>query len=47
MAIMKVKCTQTNYDVSDSDKCVYLLSLTSDTYWVELDFINNCKELQL
>jgi hypothetical protein len=31
-------------DTPNSDKCVCLLSPTSDIYWVELDFINNCKE---
>ena len=34
-------------DVLKSDKCVYALSPISGIYWVELDFINNCKKLQL
>jgi hypothetical protein len=34
-------------DVPNSDNCVCLLSPTSDIYWVELGFINNCKEPQL
>jgi hypothetical protein len=34
-------------DASNSDKYVYLLSLTSGNYWVELGFINNYKEPQL
>ena len=34
-------------DAPNSDKCVCLLSPTSGNYWVELDFINNCKEPQL
>ena len=34
-------------DAPNSDKCVCLLSPTSDNYWVELGFINNCKEPQL
>ena len=29
------------------DVCGYVMSLTSGIYWVELDFINNCKEPQL
>ena len=31
-------------DAPNSDKCVCLLSSTSGNYWVELSFINNCKE---
>ena len=34
-------------DAPNSDKCVCLLSPTSGIYWVELGFINNCKEHQL
>ena len=28
-----------DYDTSNSDKCVCLLSPTSDIYWVELGFV--------
>jgi hypothetical protein len=34
-------------DAPNSDKCVCLPSPTSGNYWVELGFINNCKEPQL
>ena len=36
-----------NCDAPNSDKYVCLLSPTSGNYWVELGFINNCKEPQL
>ena len=35
-------CNAQNFDM-----CVCLLSPTSSNYWVELGFINNCKEPQL
>jgi hypothetical protein len=34
-------------DAPNSDKCVCLLSPILGNYWVELGFINNCKEPQL
>jgi hypothetical protein len=34
-------------DAPNSDNCVCLLSPTLGNYWVELGFINNCKEPQL
>jgi hypothetical protein len=34
-------------DAPKYDKCVCALSLTSGIYWIEIDFINNCKEPQL
>jgi hypothetical protein len=36
-----------NCDAPNSDKYACLLSPISDNYWVELGFINNCKEPQL
>jgi hypothetical protein len=36
-----------DFEVSNSDKCVCVLSSTSSIYRVKLGFINNCKESQL